>query len=326
MENGKTGAVVASLEIVSELPPMPMLVLSGDVLSHIDRLVLIGQAKAVTTAEQAEVMGKTLLDALDTERSLESRRMELKRPLLDLGNRIDALTRTPKDKLAGAIRSMRSLLQTFQRAEQERKDREAQARQDELNRLERERVAAIEQLRKEAVARENAIAQAKKDAEEVERKAVEDAKATAAAAALAARTPAAPAAEADDMDILLVEDPVVAAREKVNALVVEQAAFALAGPAGDANIQAIEQKQAIILAAPVAVMAKPAGITFRTVLKMKVVDVSKLRSPYSYLVANEPLIRTNYCTGYKDGDPLPVLDGVRFIVDKQPVDARRGGR
>lgn len=48
-------------------------------------------------------------------------------------------------------------------------------------------------------------------------------------------------------------------------------------------------------------------------------DVAKLPDAFVIRTANEKLIRETYCAGYKKGQPLPELPGVRFTVDESPV-------
>ena len=75
-------------------------------------------------------------------------------------------------------------------------------------------------------------------------------------------------------------------------------------------------------AAPV-VAAKPTGVTFRTRLIHRVVDIKLL--PESFVIRTEDTkaIRAVFCDGYKEGDALPVCAGIEFTVDRTPVSTGR---
>lgn len=75
--------------------------------------------------------------------------------------------------------------------------------------------------------------------------------------------------------------------------------------------------------APVAAPAKVLGVTFRVSLRIAKIDVDKLPEPFILRTADEALIRKTFCVGWKDGDTLPVVDGVTFGIDKMPVNTGR---
>lgn len=72
-------------------------------------------------------------------------------------------------------------------------------------------------------------------------------------------------------------------------------------------------------AEPPAKVAKPAlaGVSIRKRIYPIVEDFAKI--PDALKVLNEQLVKQQYCQGWKDGDPLPEVDGLRFEVDIQPV-------
>lgn len=75
--------------------------------------------------------------------------------------------------------------------------------------------------------------------------------------------------------------------------------------------------------APAVVAPKPVGVVFRTTLLATVTDVSKLPDMFVTKTANVRAIAATFCSGYKEGQPLPVCAGVEFRVDKQPVSTGR---
>jgi hypothetical protein len=82
--------------------------------------------------------------------------------------------------------------------------------------------------------------------------------------------------------------------------------------------------EAAKFAPAVAPAAAPAGVAYRTYLKFTVTDVGALPEQFVVRSANERLLREMYVTGYKDGDPVPSVPGVRFTVDRVPVSTGRG--
>lgn len=81
----------------------------------------------------------------------------------------------------------------------------------------------------------------------------------------------------------------------------------------------LAQRQAALAIARTEMPAKPAGITYRTTLRAEVVDVRLLPSHLVTVTPNEAAIRAQFCTGYKEGQPVPVQPGIKFTVEKLPV-------
>lgn len=84
-----------------------------------------------------------------------------------------------------------------------------------------------------------------------------------------------------------------------------------------------EKKIEALVHAPVAVVAKPGGVSFRVTLVPIVEDVNKLPDMFVVKTANNRAIIATFCTGYKDGAPLPVCEGVRFEVKRESVSTGR---
>ena len=126
--------------------------------------------------------------------------------------------------------------------------------------------------------------------EKVKRENEERAKAAAQVAAKA--TPASSAIDLDDLDI-----------------------------PDDLPLQKTEAEQALEAAkyAPAPAPVKPVGVAFRATLRIASIDVNKLPDMFVVRTANEKALRATFCTGYKDGDPLPTCDGVVFAVDRVPI-------
>ncbi|WP_309386048.1 hypothetical protein [Cerasicoccus frondis] len=80
-----------------------------------------------------------------------------------------------------------------------------------------------------------------------------------------------------------------------------------------------EQPEATSEAKPLAKPAAklPDGITMRKTLYPIVEDFAKI--PDELKVLNDALVKSQYCKGWKDGDPFPAVPGIRFEVDAQPI-------
>ena len=74
---------------------------------------------------------------------------------------------------------------------------------------------------------------------------------------------------------------------------------------------------------PVVAASKPAGITFRVSLVAVVVDVNLLPEPFIEKTPKLRAIQATYCSGWKEGQELPVLPGVRFEVKRDAVSTGR---
>ncbi len=70
------------------------------------------------------------------------------------------------------------------------------------------------------------------------------------------------------------------------------------------------------------VQPKTEGIYFRVTLKHFVADLQHLPDSLVTKTANDAEIRRLYCQGWRDGDPIPTVPGLTFIVDKQPIPRR----
>lgn len=79
---------------------------------------------------------------------------------------------------------------------------------------------------------------------------------------------------------------------------------------------AVEQQIAAVHAAPALVAPKPAGARWNVSLKFEVQDVTKLPTEFVIPTANLPKIR-GLTAGWREGQPIPVLPGVRFYEDRQ---------
>lgn len=88
---------------------------------------------------------------------------------------------------------------------------------------------------------------------------------------------------------------------------------------------AIDQRIEALKFTPAVTAPAVAGVSFRVRLVAHVEDVAKIPEAFVIRSANERLIRETYCAGFKDGDAIPELPGVKFTVDRQPVSTGKGG-
>ena len=71
--------------------------------------------------------------------------------------------------------------------------------------------------------------------------------------------------------------------------------------------------------APAVPEQKIEGVSWRVTLQIEAVDVNKLPDIYVNRSANESLIRETYCVGWKDGDPMPEVPGVKWRVARNAI-------
>lgn len=83
-------------------------------------------------------------------------------------------------------------------------------------------------------------------------------------------------------------------------------------PPKTATELAIEQ----VKFAPAAVVVKPTGVRYKTVLIATVTDVRLLPDMFVERLPKMGAIKASFCVGYKEGDPLPECSGVKFEVSK----------
>jgi len=68
--------------------------------------------------------------------------------------------------------------------------------------------------------------------------------------------------------------------------------------------------------APVVVAAKPVGVRFKVSLQPIVEDVNKLPDAFVVKTPKLAAIKATFTQGWKENDPLPVLAGVRFEIER----------
>lgn len=94
--------------------------------------------------------------------------------------------------------------------------------------------------------------------------------------------------------------------------------------AADIQQARVEEAQANLASArQIVTAAKPAGVTYRTTLKAELSDMNKLPPKYVLFSPNMELVRANHCVGWKEGDPIPVVGGIKFTVEKTTVVSTR---
>ncbi len=230
------------------------------------------------TAQEAA----TLQDRLTTAGGLlERTRVELTAPFLAKQREIMEAARAPAERINKSKRALSAKLTAFADAERERIAKLDRERQLELDRL--ERVRQVELLAEQKrIADAAAALKAKQDAD------------AAAAAALAAKKPAALDVDfGDDDDI--EEPPAV-----------------VAPPPPTKTEQAI----AALKHAPAVRPITPTGIRYVTTLEAIVFDVAQLPDIFVERTPKLAAIKSTFCNGYKEGEPLPELAGVRFEVKR----------
>jgi hypothetical protein len=273
--------------VAGEAIALPVILIDGDIRAKIDSLVEDAGKLTIENAADAQRAAILLGEVHGIGKDIEKAREQAKAPFLQMGKKIDEAAKTETTKLQRAKDAVKVRLNTW----------DDHCR--ELARKEAERIAAEEaELARRAAAAEKA----RRDAEEAARKAAVEAEAARQAAEAADLPP-------PDED----EDPMGALADEIAA---EEAAAERARIA-EASAKLAAQRVAIV--AP----TKLAQTSFRVTLKHTVEDVQSLPSSLVIVTANEAEIRRLYCAGWKEGDPVPSVPGVRFTIDRQPIPTGR---
>jgi len=268
-------------------PALPLVLADRKFLTTLTTVEQQVAALKVTDASTQQLAADLQIRLTAAGGALEKERKAIKQPFLDKCTEIDAAARPVTLRIDTAKAVLKKALTDFA-LEQARIAAKAEAdRQAELRRLEALRVAEERARQEKAaeLARQAALAQAERER-----------------VAEAARIAGLPA----PVVLMDVEDdcPDDAPLEPAPKTETEKAI------------------EAVKYAAPV-VVAKPVGITMRTRLVLRVVDVAKVPDVFVVRTANEKAINATYCTGWKKGQPLPVVPGCEFTVDETAVSTGR---
>lgn len=141
--------------------PAPLEVLPADLGLKAQNLATAAKVLEVTDAATFDAANRILMDMHAAAKAIEARRVELKKPITQLGKAIDSVCANVADPLDVAKRTLQGRVVAYQRAEQEKADR-ARREAEEKARQERE-AAERERQRLQA----EADAKAKQEAEEM---------------------------------------------------------------------------------------------------------------------------------------------------------------
>jgi hypothetical protein len=81
----------------------------------------------------------------------------------------------------------------------------------------------------------------------------------------------------------------------------------------------VEKQIEVVRHAPAVVAPKVQGLAWKVTLVPVVVDVNKVPEMFVVRTPNLQALRSTFCTGWKEGMPVPECSGVRFDVRKEPV-------
>ncbi len=266
-------------------PALPLVLADRAFLSTLATVEGQVAALKITDAATQQIAADLQIRLTSAGGALEKERIKIKQPFLDKCRDIDAAARPVTLRIDTAKAVIKKALTDFA-VEQARLAAVAEAaRQAELRRLEAIRLA------EERAAQEKAAALARQAAlAQAERD-------RAAEAARIANLP--PPVEMLDMDDCPDDVPAPQKTETEKAI------------------------EAVRYAAP-APVAKPVGITMRTRLVLRVVDVAKVPDVFVVRTANEKAINATYCTGWKKGMPIPEVPGCEFTIEETAVSTGRG--
>lgn len=241
----------------------------------------------ITDAQSAQCAADLLTRLTSAGSALEKQRVALKAPYLTLMKAIDEAAKAPAFRIEAAKRTLSTAQTNFAIAQRKLAEEAERARQAELDRLERLRLA------EEKAAREKAA----RIAEDLRLKQEADAKA-AEAARVAGLPPPPPPIVEEVWDEEVPEAPQKTETEK--------------------QIEAVRY-------APAPVVVKASGVREIVVLYPHCEDINKVPDAFVKKEFKLAAVQATFCRGWKDGDTLPVLDGVRFEIQRSTVSTGKSG-
>lgn len=280
-----TNKMTTDLELIlpAITPALPLVLADRKFLTTLATVESQVAALKITDAASQQLAADLQIRLTGAGGALEKERKAIKQPFMDKCAEIDAAARPVALRIDTAKAALKKALTDFA--------------------LEQARLAAVAEAAKQAELRRlEAI------------KAAEQAAAAAKAAELAKQ-----AAKA-----LAEREAAALAAQKAN-LPPPAEMFDLGDDCPDEPTPKTETEKAIeaVKYAPAPVVAKPVGITMRTRLVLKVVDFSKVPDVFVTRTINEKAIVSVYCTGWKEGQPLPVVAGCEFTVEETAVSTGR---
>lgn len=273
--------------LVATAPHLPLILCNGGFMSSLKAVE--AQARdlsVIKDAVGAQSAANLLQRATTAGTQLNKQRLELIRPFQDQIDAINMAAKGPAGRLE-VVKGSLKVSQTNFNNEQRRLAQEAeQARQAELRRLEEIRLQEAAALKRKA----DEIAEQVRKENEARTKVVEAAK----AAGL-------PIVEAEPEEVWdeVIDEPV---QKSETELAIERLKFA-----------------------PAPVVAKAQGVRETVVLFPVVRDASKLPEMFFTRTPKISAIQSVFCKGWRDGDAIPVLDGVEFQVQRNTVSTGRNG-
>ncbi len=261
-------------------PAMPLVLADSAflaALSEVEALVSSLRIVDSATAQQAANLTGRLTSA---GKKLNETRLALKRPFATIQDEIEKTARAPLAR----IENLKNVLKNAQLAWDEQQKREAELA--EKRRL--DELARLEELKKVEEAAENA--RLTKLAEEEAAKA----------------KPQLPDPEipVEDFDL-------------GDGFEVEAAAPPPPPPPPAPSVKtAIQQQIDAVRHAPAVVVVRSTGVRFKTTISPTVEDVNKIPDMFVVKTANLQAIKATFCTGWKEGEPLPVCAGIKFTPER----------
>lgn len=196
-------------------------------------------------------------------------------------------------------------------------NRPFQAQQDRINELAKAPAARIENLKQSLkVAQTNYANKVQREADEAEKAKQAEIKRLESIAKLER--------EREDARLAEIERQAEEARSKQKFEVIDDDEPAPEPDPTPPELTPTEKALEAVRYAPVPVVAKASGVSFKTTLVPVVVDLMALPEHFVERIAKIGAIRSTFCTGWKAEQPLPVCPGVKFEVKKEPVSTGKG--
>ena len=288
--------VVQALTVPAEPPKFPLVLAAPAFMSTLAAVEKDVAALRVDSPESYKLAASLLQRLTGAGKQLDAQRLALKRPLLEIGRKIDDAAQPALDRIEQAKQFLKGPMAAYE-DEQTRAAEQAEAK----------RKAEIHRL----VLLKEAEEKAARDAlERIKREALEkEAQEKARLQKLADDAAAAKQVETLDLDMDIAPPP----------MKFEHAP----APESAAKTETEKRLETIMHAPAIVAPAKPTGISYRVKLVATVTNVNLLPEPFVEKTPKQKAINATFCDGWKEGQAIPECPGVAFTVDRQMISTGR---
>lgn len=277
-----------TLEIVPPIAPVAV-VADAKFVNHLTKVERQVEALVIENPQDQQYAANLLQHLTTAGGLLNETRLLAGEPYRRWQEKINDLAKPVATRITTAKAKLSAMLTAYNAAEKKKTEDLEAARQAEIKR--QEAIVEAERKEKERLDKEAAD------------KALADAETARQAAAAVAKSKAAPVVEWEDEPAPAPEPPPAP----------------VPAPKSAAQVALETARHAPAIIAPKAV-----GVRETVRLTYTVEDAKLLPDPFVIRMVNDKAVRDVHCTGWKEGEPLPVVPGLKFKVERSTASTGRG--